>query len=148
MVVNASDHTPILRTFSTVYQFAGYITQMTTGNGPSRDKLFLLQPGFLDPKYPGRLFYCWHCALLDGVLASFPQLANRIEIVRVPWPRPRGAVISLVGETNQSLPLMVLAAGETSKFQTGIYGKLGFISGKDKILAALIERHGIPEPHP
>ena len=42
----------------------------------TRDRLFLLQPGFEDPAYPGRCFYCWHCALIEGVLASFPLLAK------------------------------------------------------------------------
>ena len=42
----------------------------------TRDRLFLLRPGFEDPAYPGQRFYCWHCALIEGVLASFPALAE------------------------------------------------------------------------
>ena len=42
----------------------------------TRDTLFLLRPGFEDPAYPGQRFYCWHCALLEGVLASFGKAAG------------------------------------------------------------------------
>ena len=31
----------------------------------SRDKLIILKPGFGDPAYPGQVFYCWHCVLMD-----------------------------------------------------------------------------------
>jgi hypothetical protein len=113
-----------------------------------RDKLFILRPDFEDPAYPGKRFYCWHCALLEGVLASFPQLAARLDVERVAWPRPRQAVIDLVGEANQSLPLLVLASGSTSVHQTGVFKGRAFIGDKDKILAALSERHGFPDPHP
>jgi DUF3088 family protein len=114
----------------------------------SRDRLFLLQPNFRDPAYPDRRFYCWHCALIEGVLASFPELGRDIDVIRVAWPRPRQAVVDLVGEDNQSLPLLVLAPGNTSTHQTGIHGDRALIADKDGILAALSERHGFPEPHP
>ncbi|ACM30957.1 MULTISPECIES: DUF3088 domain-containing protein [Rhizobium/Agrobacterium group] len=114
----------------------------------TRDKLFLLRPDFEDPAYPGQRFYCWHCALMEGVLASFPELARRLDVERIEWPRPRLPVTGLVGEENQSLPLLVLADGATSAHQTGTYQGRSFISEKDKILAALSERHGFPDPHP
>lgn len=114
----------------------------------ARDRLFLLRPDFEDPAYPGRRFYCWHCALMEGVLASFPVLAQRLDVERIAWPRPRLPVIALVGKENQSLPLLVLAEGETSQYQTGVFQGKAFISDKDKILAALSERHGFPDPHP
>ncbi|WP_077067135.1 DUF3088 domain-containing protein [Pseudorhizobium marinum] len=113
-----------------------------------RDKLIILKPGFEDPAYPRQKFYCWHCVLVEGLLASFPELASRIDVERVTWPRPRREVIELVGEENQSLPLLVLAEGETSPHQTGTHKGVAFISDKDKILAALSDRHGIPVPHP
>jgi glutathione S-transferase len=113
-----------------------------------RDRLIILKAGFGDPAFPGQTFYCWHCALMEGVLASFPELLDRIEVERIAWPRPRHEVIALVGEDNQSLPVLVLADGETSHHQTGTHNGRAFISDKDAILAALAERHGIPVPHP
>ncbi|MCW0983800.1 DUF3088 domain-containing protein [Agrobacterium sp. BT-220-3] len=114
----------------------------------NKDKLFLLRPGFEDPAYPGQIFYCWHCALLEGILASFPELAQRLDVERIAWARPRLPVVELVGEKNQSLPLLVLAEGETSAHQTGTYNGHAFIQQKDRILAALSERHGFPASHP
>ncbi len=113
-----------------------------------RDRLFLLKPDFEDPAYPGRRFYCWHCALLEGVLASFPWLDQRIDVERVSWPRPRHAVIEFVGEQNQSLPLLILSSEAADEFATGAYGSVRFVSGKDEILSVLSRRHGIPDPHP
>jgi len=76
-----------------------------------RDKLFLLRQGFEAPDYPGQGFFCWHCALLDGLLFAFPELAQRLCVERIEWPRPRLVVVSLVGKENQSVPLLVLANG-------------------------------------
>ncbi|TYC63677.1 DUF3088 domain-containing protein [Rhodobacterales bacterium] len=99
------------------------------------DRLYLLEPGFEDPAYPGKTFYCWHCALMEGILASFPDLAARLDVRRIAWARPRRELVELLGEDNQSLPVLVLSEG-------------GLINDKDAILAALTERHGFPHPHP
>ncbi|WP_346913951.1 DUF3088 domain-containing protein [uncultured Roseibium sp.] len=108
-----------------------------------KDRLYLLQPGFSDPDYPGATFYCWHCALMEGVLASFPDLGTRIDVRRIPWPRPRTEVADLLGPENQSLPVLVL-----SDKRDPATGRPAFIDDKDGILKALTERHGFPLPHP
>lgn len=113
-----------------------------------RDKLYLLKPNFEDPAYPGKRFYCWHCALLEGVLASFPELAANLDVERVAWPRPRTRVIHLVGEDNQSLPLLVLAGEVLAELPVRSHEGIRFIADKDDILLALSLRHGFPEPHP
>ena len=114
----------------------------------TRDRLFLVRPDFEDPAFPGRRFYCWHCALIEGVLASFPQLAEKLDVERIAWTRPRQAVIALVGDENQTLPLLVLADGATSPHQTGSFCGFVFFVVLGAILAALSERHGFPDPHP
>ena len=114
----------------------------------TRDMLFLLKPGFEDPAYPGQAFYCWHCALMEGVIASFPGLAERIDVRRIEWPRPRMEVVQLIGEENQSLPVLILAGDAPDDVATGRSGGLRFVQGKDAILSALVRRHGIPDPHP
>lgn len=114
----------------------------------TRDRLFLLRPDFVDPAYPGQRFYCWHCALLEGVLASFPALTGRIDVERVAWPRPRHAVIDLVGEENQSLPLLVLADDAPAELATGEKDGVRFVAGREALLDVLSRRHGIPVPHP
>jgi Protein of unknown function (DUF3088) len=113
-----------------------------------RDRLFLLKPDFADPSYPGERFYCWHCALLEGVLASFPHLQAKIDVERIAWPKPRKAVVDVVGEGNQSLPLLLLAGDAPDDLATGEFRGQRFIDDKDAILAALSRRHGIPRPHP
>ena len=114
----------------------------------TRDRLFLLRPGFTDPAYPGQVFYCWHCALMEGVLASFPDLAARLDVERIAWPRPRQDVVALVGEGNQSVPLLVLGEDSPDETEAESHGRVRFIAGKDRILAALSRRHGFPDPHP
>ena len=113
-----------------------------------QDRLLLLRQGFEAPAYPGQRFFCWHCALFDGLLFAFPELARRLRVERIEWARPRLEIVSLVGKENQSVPLLVLANGETSAHQTGVYEGRAFISDKDQILAALSERHGFPNLFP
>ena len=113
-----------------------------------RDRLFLLRPGFEDPAFPGQRFYCWQCALLEGVLASFPSLQSKIDVERIAWPRPRQAVVEIVGEDNQSLPLLVLAADAPDELATGAFRGQRFVNDKDAVLTVLSRRHGIPRPHP
>jgi hypothetical protein len=113
-----------------------------------RDTLFLLTPGFTDSAFPDQLFYCAHCALIEGVLASFPDLGSTIEIRRVAFPRPRKEVVAMVGEEHQSLPLLVLSDDAADGLATRVHGERRFISDKHEILRALSLRHGFPEPHP
>jgi DUF3088 family protein len=113
-----------------------------------RDKLIILQPGFSDPAYPGQRFYCWHCMLMEGLLASFPALQSRIDVERIAWPRPRAEVVALIGPENQSLPVLILADETPSGLETGTWAGRRFVAGKDAILKALAARHAIPDPHP
>ena len=114
----------------------------------TRDRLFLLKPDFEDPAYPGQRFYCWHCALLEGVLASFPSLQAKIDVARIAWPRPRQVLVDILGENNQSLPVLVLAVDAPQELATGRFRGQLFVDDKDAILAVLSRRHGIPGPHP
>ncbi len=112
------------------------------------DKLILLNPGFQDPEYPNRDFYCWHCVLLEGLISIYPKLRTQLEIERVDWQKPRHRVVELVGPENQSLPLLILDEGKTSKYSTGAWRNRAFISDKDFILRYLTDEYGIAESHP
>ena len=112
------------------------------------DTLFLLKPGFADPACPGKTFYCRHCALVEGVLASRPEAAARLDVRRIAWPRPRREVAELIGEARQSLPVLVLAPGRRSEHATGEAGGRVFIDDIDALLRALTARYGFAEPHP
>jgi hypothetical protein len=113
-----------------------------------RDRLIVLKPGFADPAYPVQSFYCWHCVLMEGLLAAFPGLAERIDVERIAWPRPRTEVIAEIGPDNQSLPVLILADDAPTELETGQWNGRRFVTGKDAILKALAARHGIPDPHP
>jgi hypothetical protein len=101
----------------------------------TRDRLFLLQHNFADPEFGGRSFYCKDCMAVEGILAAFPALATNIDVIRVPWPRPRAQVVEALGEANQNLPALVFSEG-------------GFENEIEALLAALHTRHGFPERHP
>ncbi|GGD60120.1 hypothetical protein GCM10011411_20360 [Aurantiacibacter arachoides] len=90
---------------------------------------------YADPAHGGETFYCEACMTVEGLLATYPDRAMRLEIVRVPWPRPRKDVVAAIGVENQNLPALVLAEG-------------GFVNDLPALLAALHERHGFPRPHP
>ncbi|MEQ9506261.1 MAG: DUF3088 domain-containing protein [Hyphomonas sp.] len=113
-----------------------------------RDILFLLKPGFSDPALPGQDFYCWHCALMEGVLASFPDLGANLDVRRIAFPRPREDVIALIGEANQSLPVLVLADDAPSGLAPANPAGRRFVNDPMAILDVLHRRHGFPPPHP
>jgi hypothetical protein len=113
-----------------------------------RDTLILIKPDFLDPGFPDTRFYCWHCCLLEGLLVSFPALQTRLNIVRIEWPKPRQEVIQLIGEDNQSLPVLIFADDAPKQYGARHFNGRQFVADKDDILQALSSRHNIPAPHP
>lgn len=113
----------------------------------SRDRLFLISPGFEDPAHPGRAYFCPHCNAVEGVLASHPALAEAIEVVRVPFARPRAPVVALIGEENQSLPVLVLGDSAPPPDDALSHGALRFVADTRRILEVIAERHGVPFPH-
>ncbi|MDO8296506.1 MAG: DUF3088 domain-containing protein [Caulobacter sp.] len=113
-----------------------------------RDRLIILKVDFEDPSYAGQRFYCWHCVLMEGVLASFPELKHLIDVERIAWPKPRKEVVDLIGLANQSLPVLILADDAPVGLETGEWNGRRFVEGKDAILKALSIRYGIPNPHP
>ncbi|WP_456639300.1 DUF3088 domain-containing protein [Bradyrhizobium sp. USDA 10063] len=113
-----------------------------------RDQLFLLKPPFEDPAFPGKEFYCWHCALIEGVLSAFPDRSTNLEVRRVAWPRPRAELIERLDVDHQSVPVLIMEKG------SGVPPKAEFVNGRAyvddplAILKLLVVRHGFPEPHP
>lgn len=119
-----------------------------TTEQPMRDRLYLLDPSFTDPAYPDRTFYCRDCITIDGLLARFPDKATMLEVIRIPYPRPRDAVIAAVGEAHQNLPLLVLSANADPALADGRHDGTYFVSDIKGLLHALHVRHGFPEVHP
>ncbi len=114
----------------------------------SKPILFLLEHEFEDPHHPGQRFFCPHCLPLEGVLVSVPGLRARLDVRHVGFPRPRQAVIDVVGESDPSLPKLVLPEGVYSEHASGEHAARQYVSGTRAILATLGELYGIPQPHP
>ena len=110
--------------------------------------LYVLDPSFEDPAYPGEKFFCRHSSLVEGVLSHFPKVRDELEIKRLKFPRPRAEVIAAIGETNQGLPVLVLPPGETWNGANGAGNGRIFAAGAESILATLAERFGLPVVHP
>lgn len=113
-----------------------------------RDKLILLNVDFVDPAFPDKIFYCWHCVLIEGLLSCYPDLAEQIDIERISWPKPRQEIIDLIGHENQIVPVLILADDAPEGLETGRFGDRRFVNDKDAILYALSVRYGIADPHP
>jgi hypothetical protein len=109
-----------------------------------RDRLFLIQPGFRRPNHLGtERFVCPECNIIEGLLSTDPARAKRqLLITRVPFERPREAVVNLIGLENQNLPALILGdeaeLPPDAQLSNGIY----FINSCARIAELLAERHG------
>lgn len=76
------------------------------------EKLFLLKPDFIDPKLdPGKKYFCPNCAIIEGLFIYYPHLRSQLEVHQVDFPRPRPAIVELIGEENQSCPVLIKEDG-------------------------------------
>lgn len=82
-----------------------------------------------------------------SLLAAFPDLAARLDVQRVPFPRPRLPVIAAVGEANQALPVLVLGDDPPPPADAAVHEGVRFVLGSGRILELLAERHGFPRLH-
>lgn len=114
-----------------------------------RPILFLLKPSFPDPKIGPGLFYCPHCAQVEGLLSLYPHLRHRLDVRYVDFARPRHEVIAEIGESNQACPVLILPAtfGTASVAGRTAAGRTFFV-GADEISGFLAEWAGIAHPHP
>jgi hypothetical protein len=85
---------------------------------------------------------------VDGLLRAFPEQANGLTIIRVPYARPRDVVIAVAGEENQNLPLLVLGDDAPADLADGTHNDTRFVGDFKRLLHALHVRHGFPEAHP
>ncbi|KAF1049475.1 DUF3088 domain-containing protein [Xylophilus sp.] len=113
----------------------------------SRDRLLLLQPGFTDSKHPGERFVCPDCNPIEGLLASDPPRAGRLDVQRVPFERPRQAVIAALDEEHQGLPVLIFGSEQPAPADAQTLGDKRFVTDTRRILDLLAERHGFPKVH-
>ncbi|MGR4867179.1 DUF3088 family protein [Caulobacter sp. LARHSG274] len=115
----------------------------------ARDRLFLLRPDWTDQ---GRTWFCMACAAVEGFLAYYPAVRDQLDIAYLPYPRPRQALVDLLGEAHQNLPTVILAAPFTHPDLRGddllSAGGRWFATNEGPITRYLAARYGASPPHP
>jgi len=98
-------------------------------------KLFLLKADFQDAsRADGKRYFCPDCVMLEGLLSYYPRLSSEIEVKYVNFARPRQTIIDLIGEANQSCPVLILEDGS-------------FINETSEIIRHLTEYHQVGQAH-
>jgi hypothetical protein len=109
-----------------------------------KDILFILKAPFVDGGFD---WYCNDCMTLEGALVVNPHWADKVDVRRVDYERPRRDVIALVGEERQGLPMLVMdkarAPGDAE-----IIGDYAILQDVRAIGRALTSRYGGAGPHP
>lgn len=99
------------------------------------EKLFLLKADFLDAnRADGKFYFCPECSPIEGLLSYYPRLRKELEVFYVDFSRPRKELVDLIGEANQSCPVLVSEDGT-------------FINEPHKIISHLTENHQIGHSH-
>lgn len=112
-----------------------------------KDKLLMLRPGFSQGSEGP--FYCGDAVAVEGLLSFFPQLRSQIDVEYIDAPRPRQAIVALIGEANQSAPVLVLGAGREpvdSSVEVRVHGQTQFIDSPDHIRRYLSSQYGVARP--
>lgn len=109
-----------------------------------KDKLFLMSPGFTNAGLGP--FYCGDSVSVEGLLGFFPELRDRVDVTYIDFPRPRQAIVDLIGEEHQSVPVLVLAddASAASPVNTKTTGGRRYIDDEKQIRQYLSARHDLP----
>lgn len=114
------------------------------------DKLFVLPSKFKNKKEGNHTFFCADCALIQGFLNYFPEVKEHVVVKEVPYPRPRKAILDILGEEHQSCPVLVLDDAELDLFP-GIsihqVGGVHFIDEPIDITRYLGAKHKVSLPH-
>lgn len=113
-----------------------------------RDRLYLLKPHFMD-RGEGP-YFCPGCAQVAGLMEFYPALKETLDVRWLDFPRPRPELIDLIGEENQSCPVLVLrGAPEAPAQEPPLQQAKGrwFVEGADEIAGYLARVHGIGVPH-
>ncbi len=108
-----------------------------------KDQLFLMKPGFVNAGLGP--FYCGDSVSVEGMLGFFPELRDKIDVQYVEFARPRQPIADLLGEENQSIPVLVLAEGEEAPVDTQTANGHAFINDERQIRQYLSARFTLPE---
>ena len=113
-----------------------------------RDRLYLLKPNFMDGN--AGPYFCPGCAQMLGLLEFYPVLKEKLEIRFLDFPRPRAELVQLIGEENQSCPVLVLnqaPSGSAATFAVQQANGHWFVTGAEEISSYLAATYGTGIPH-
>ena len=86
--------------------------------------------------------------LMEGLLHTFPEIQDAVDVEYVDFARPRTGLVELVGEANQFAPTLVLSGDAPENLATGEFRDNRFVQGGAALMSALHELCGIPHNHP
>ncbi len=106
----------------------------------------MLTPWKEDEKGP---YYCPDCGVVEGFFHYSPDIKEQIKIVHVDFKKPRAQVIGLLGEENQSCPVLVFDTSDTAPEQAKKSMTTGkaFIDDAMEICKFLAASYGGVIPH-
>jgi hypothetical protein len=111
-----------------------------------KDQLYLMQPGFTNAGLGP--FYCGDSVSVEGMLAFFPELGEKVDVHYIAFPRPRQPLIDALGDQYQSVPVLILGDASAALDVGGESRKAGgrrFYDDEKKIRQFLSIRFGLPE---
>lgn len=109
-----------------------------------KDKLFIMKPGFVNAGLGP--YYCGDSVSVEGFLSFFPEVREKVEVIYIEFPRPRTAIVDLIGEDNQSVPVLVLADKSSTDNPAVETGKQKyFIADEKEIRNYLSAQFGLPK---
>ncbi|SMB83278.1 DUF3088 family protein [Deinococcus hopiensis] len=109
----------------------------------NRDTLFLLKPDVSEGDIAS---YCPHSAQIEGLLTYAPELRDHLDVRHLNFPRPRPALVALLGEANQSAPVLVLGDDHPEDDLVRRAGEVAFVQGAREIATFLSRAHGTARP--
>ncbi|MDX2274273.1 MAG: DUF3088 domain-containing protein [Hyphomonadaceae bacterium] len=112
-----------------------------------RDTLFIIKAPFEDAAIEGTWF-CTSCAMMEGMMLANPQWARSIDVKRLPFPRPRRDIIALIGEENQSMPVLVIGDIANAPGDAKLHEGRAFLDEPKAIARYLAKTYGGAGPHP
>ena len=121
-------------------------TSSQPGGSFLKDHLYLLRPGFFNATL-GPL-YCGDSVSVEGLLSFFPQLRKAIDIDYIEFQRPRAQLVRLLGEGNQSVPVLVLGLGRSlddPNFEPLCANNRQFFADERTIRRYLSSQYGLPQ---
>ena len=93
--------------------------------------------------------YCPDCGIVEGFFAYSPEVKKQLDIKSVDFEKPRHTVIEILGEENQSCPVLVL--GDETPIPEGAKKSLStgevFIDDARLICEYLAKRYNAVHPH-